>query len=62
MKDVNYGNVVPNLSYFYDEVILPELFTKTIKIERTCKELLEDIENILTLLKSQKSQKSCRMT
>ena len=38
MKDVNYGNVVPNLSYFYDEVIVPELFTKTIKIERTCKE------------------------
>ena len=32
MKDVNdeYG-VVPKLSYFYDEVIAPELFTKTVK-------------------------------
>ena len=28
---------------FYDEVIVPELFTKNIKIEKTCKELLEDI-------------------
>ena len=44
IKDVNYENVVaPNLSYFYDEVIAPLLFTKNIKIERTCKELLEDI-------------------
>ena len=44
IKDVNYENdVVPNLSYFYDEVIAPVLFTKNIKIERTCKELLEDI-------------------
>ena len=32
MKDVNYENdVVPKLSYFYDEVIVPELFTKNIK-------------------------------
>ena len=44
IKDVNYENdVAPNLSYFYDEVIAPLLFTKNIKIERTCKELLEDI-------------------
>ena len=42
-KDLQYENVVPKLSYFYDEVIVPELFTKNIKIERTCKELLEDI-------------------
>ena len=39
MKDLNYENdVVPKLSYFYDEVIVPELFTKNIKIERTCKD------------------------
>ena len=32
MKDVNDENgVVPKLSYFYDEVIAPELFTKTVK-------------------------------
>ena len=37
MKDVNYENdVVPKLSYFYDEFIVPELFTKNIKIKRTC--------------------------
>ena len=48
MKDVNYENdVVPKLSYFYDEVIVPELFTKNIKIERTCKELLEDIVTLV---------------
>ena len=28
-KDLNYENdVVPKHSYFYDEVIVPELFTK----------------------------------
>ena len=48
MKDLNYENdVVPKLSYFYDEVIVPELFTKNIKIERTCKELLEDIATLV---------------
>ena len=32
MKDVNDENgVVPKLSYFYVEVIAPELFTKTVK-------------------------------
>ena len=32
MKDVNYENdVVSKLSYFYDEVIAPELFTKNLK-------------------------------
>ena len=32
MKDVNYENdVVPKLSYFYDKVIAPELFTKNVK-------------------------------
>ena len=31
MKDLNYENdVVPKLPYFYDEVIVPELFTKKI--------------------------------
>ena len=41
MKDLNYEkDIVPKLS---DEVIVPELFTKNIKIERTYKELLEDI-------------------
>ena len=44
MKDLNDENdVVPKPFYFYDEVIVPELFTKYIKIKRTCKELLEDI-------------------
>ena len=44
MKDLNDENhVVPKPFYFYDEVIVPELFTKYIKIRRTCKELLEDI-------------------
>ena len=39
MKDLNYEqNIVPKLS---DEVIVPELFTKYVKIERTYKELLE---------------------
>ena len=48
MKDLNYeNNVVSKLSYFYDEVIVPELFTKNIKIERTCKELLEDIVTLV---------------
>ena len=48
MKDLNYENdVVPKLSYFYDEVIVPELFTKNIKIERICKELLEDIVTLV---------------
>ena len=29
MKDLNYENdVVPKRPYFYDEVIVPELFTK----------------------------------
>ena len=32
MKDVNYENdVVPKLSYFYDKVIAPGLFTKNVK-------------------------------
>ena len=44
MKDLNYENdVVPKHSCFYDEIIVPELYTKNTKIERTCKELLEDI-------------------
>ena len=48
MKDLNHENgVVPNISYLYDEVIVPELFIKNIKIERTCKELLK---NIVTLV------------
>ena len=34
---------MPKRSYFYDELLVPELFTKFIKIERACKELLEDI-------------------
>ena len=48
MKDLNYENdVVPKLSYFYDEVIVPELFTKNIKIKRTSKELLKDIVTLV---------------
>ena len=48
MKDFNYENdVFPKLYHFYDEVINPELSTKNIKIERTCKELLEDIVTLV---------------
>ena len=48
MTDLNYENdVVPKLSYFYDEVIFPELFIKNIKIEGICKELLEDIVTLV---------------
>ena len=47
MKNFNYQiNVVPIFFPFYDKVIAPELFTKNIKIERTCKELLEDIVKV----------------
>ena len=36
MKDFNHeNNVVPKAFYFYDEVIVPELFTKNIKIKKT---------------------------
>ena len=48
MKDFNYENdVVPKRFYFYDEVIVSELFTKNIKIERPCKTLLEDIVTLV---------------
>ena len=47
MKNFNYENDVPKLFYFYDEVIVPELFTKNIKIERTFKELLEDTVTLM---------------
>ena len=48
IKDVNYKHgIVPKLSNFYDEVIVPVLFTKNMKIERTCKELLEDIVTLV---------------
>ena len=40
MQDFNYEN---DIVYFYDEFIIPKLFTKNIKFERTCKLLLEDI-------------------
>ena len=64
IKDLNYENdVVPKFSYFYDEVIVPELFTKNIKMERTCRYYLKSYWKILSnLWKRQKSQKSCRMT
>ena len=42
MKDFNYENdIVPKHFYFYGEVFVPELLTKNIKIERTCKALLK---------------------
>ena len=56
MKDLIYENdVVPKLFYFYDEVIIPKLFTKNIKTERTCKELLED--NVTLVEKSEITKK-----
>ena len=55
---MNYENdVVPKLSYFYDEVIVPELFTKNIKTERTCKELLEDNVTLALVEKSEITKK-----
>ena len=33
--------------HFYDEVIVPEDFTENIEIERTYKELLEDIVTLV---------------
>ena len=48
MEDLNYENdVVPKRPYFYDEVIVPELFTKNFKMERACKELLEGIVKLV---------------
>ena len=50
MKGFNYENdVVPKLFCFYDEVIVPEPFTKNIKIESILKELLEDIVTLLDI-------------
>ena len=50
MKGFNYENdVVPKLFCFYDEVIVPEPFTKNIKIESIFKELLEDIVTLLDI-------------
>ena len=47
-KDFSYENdVVPNCFYFYDEVIVPEFFTKNIELGRTCKELLEHIVTLV---------------
>ena len=48
MKELNYENdVVPKLSCLYNEVIVPELFTKNIEIEGTNKELLVDIVTLV---------------
>ena len=48
MKNFNYEiDVVPKSFSFYDKVIAPEFFTKNIKSERTCKELLEDTVKLL---------------
>ena len=48
MKNFNYENdIVLKQFYFCDEVIVPELFAKTRKIERTCKELLADIMTLV---------------
>ena len=48
MKDLNCENdVVPKLSCLHNEVIVPELFTKNIEIERTNKELLVDIVTLV---------------
>ena len=47
-KDFSYENdVVSKRFYFYDKVIVPELFTRNIKVGRTCKELLEVIETLM---------------
>ena len=48
INDLHYENdVVPKRPYFYDEVIVPELFTKNFKMERACKELLEGIVKLV---------------
>ena len=48
IKDFKYENdVVIKRFYFYDEVIFLSILQKNIKIERTCKELLEDIVTLV---------------
>ena len=42
------------------KMIVPERFTKNVKIEGTCKESLEDIVTLAE--KSKITKKSCRMT
>ena len=60
MKDFNYENdVVPNLFYFHDEIMVPEFSTKNIKIERTWKVLLDEI---MTLVEQSEITNSYRMT
>ena len=60
MKDFNYENdVVSNLFYFHDEIKVPELSTKNIKIERTWKVLLDEI---MTLVEQSEITNSYRMT
>ena len=44
-----------NFFSFYDKVIAPELFTKNVKTERICKELLKD--NVTLLEKSEITKK-----
>ena len=39
--------IVSKLFYFYNKVIVPELFIRNIKVERTCKELLEEIMTLM---------------
>ena len=44
LKDLNYeSEIVPNLFHFYDQVVVPELFTRNIKTEYTCREVMEEI-------------------
>ena len=60
MKDFNYENdAVPKPFSFYDVVIAPELFTKNINIEKTCKELVEDIVALVNKVAGKNFQLTC---
>ena len=60
MKDFSYANdAVPKSFCFYDVGIVPELFTKNIKIERTCKELVEDIVTLVNKVAGKNFQLTC---
>ena len=60
MRDFSYENdAVPKPFCFYDVGIVPELFTKNIKIERTCKELVEDIVTLVNKVAGKNFQLTC---
>ena len=58
MKDFNYeNNVVPKHFYFYDKVIVPELFTKILKRKEPVKSYRK-IDIVTLVEKSEITKKS----